>query len=473
MDVDNLLNNKNIIVGITGSIAAYKSQLLVRELVKEGANVNVIMTPSAEKFVTKLTLENLSRNPVIVEMFVDAVQSGGAWHIHKSHECDLMLIAPCSATTLGKIANGICDNSLVAVATALPKEIPLLIAPAMDSTMWLNPVTQRNVEFLSKIGAVIIPPEEGDLSSGFTGPGRLPDTDVLIGHIKKAISDYDATYSRYSPETIKYDFGERREITEDDVRRAVEKPYATIEERIEHDKWTAELELTKMKQSFAGVSKENFLSGKTILITAGPTVEKIDDVRFISNFSSGKMGFALASMARQFGADVILVSGPVSLKTPDGVKRVDVESADEMYDVLINEFCKCDIAIMSAAVADYTPINPVHGKIKKAEVGEKMTVELQSTNDILASLGSEKRENQLVVGFVLESANEIENGWKKMKAKNCDMMVVNTVNKPKSGFKGDENTITILKKDGSEETYPPMSKDACSVVILKRVSEIK
>ncbi|MCL5992265.1 MAG: hypothetical protein M1419_09235, partial [Bacteroidetes bacterium] len=237
--MDNLLNGKNIIIGITGSIAAYKSQLLVRELIKEGANVNVIMTPSAVKFVTKLTLENLSRNPVIVEMFVDAVQSGGAWHIHKSHECDLMLIAPCSATTLGKLANGICDTSLAAVTTALPKEIPLLIAPAMDSTMWLNPATQRNVGFLSKIGAIIIPPEEGDLSSGFTGPGRLPDTDVLIGHIKKALSDYDTTFLRYSPDTKKYDYGERREITEDDIRRAVEKPFSTLEERIETDKWTA------------------------------------------------------------------------------------------------------------------------------------------------------------------------------------------------------------------------------------------
>jgi phosphopantothenoylcysteine decarboxylase/phosphopantothenate--cysteine ligase len=471
--MENILKGKNIIVGICGSIAAYKCQYLVRELVKEEANVNVILTPSAEKFVTRLTLENLSRNPVVVEMFDESVQIGGAWHIHKSHDCDLMLIAPCSATTLGKLANGICDTSLVAVATALPKEIPMLIAPAMDSTMWLNPATQRNVRFLDDTGVVIIPPEEGDLSSGFTGPGRLPETNVLMDYIKIILSEKKARVSGYKPKLGEFDFSQGKNITDEDIEISVEKPLTTIEDRIEIDKWNAELELTKMKQSFAGISTEDFLKGKTVLITAGPTVEKIDDVRFISNFSSGKMGFSLAKFAGQLGADVILVTGPVSIQTPEGVKRIDVESADEMYDSVMNEFYKCDIAIMSAAVADYTPINPYKGKLKKSDVGEKMTVELQSTNDILSSLGTDKREDQLVVGFALESANEIENGWKKMKAKNCDMMIVNSINKPRSGFKGDENTITILKKDGSEESFPPMSKEACSLVILKRVSQIK
>ncbi|MBI5325872.1 MAG: bifunctional phosphopantothenoylcysteine decarboxylase/phosphopantothenate synthase [Ignavibacteriae bacterium] len=469
--MENMLKGKNIIVGITGSIAAYKSQLLVRELVKEGANVNVIITPSAEKFVTRLTLENLSRNPVIVEMFSESVQSGGAWHIHKSHECNLMIIAPCSATTLGKLANGICDTSLVAVATALPNEIPLLIAPAMDSTMWLNPATQKNVKFLDEIGVVIIPPEEGDLSSGFTGPGRLPELNVLMDYIKIVLSEKKARIPGYTKKPGKFDFSQNAKITDEDIENAVEKPLLSIDERIENDKWNAELELTKMKQDFSGISKVDFLKGKTILISAGPTIEKIDDVRFISNFSSGKMGFALAKIAHELGADVILVSGPVSIQTPEGIKRIDVESADEMYDSIMNEFYKCDIAIMAAAVADYTPINPYKGKLKKTVVGEKLTVELQSTNDILSTLGTDKREDQTVVGFALESIDEIENGWKKMKAKNCDMMVVNTINKPKSGFRGDENTITILKKDGTQESFPPMSKTACSLVILKRIIE--
>ncbi len=455
-----ILKNKRIILGITGSIAAYKSQLLVRELVKAGADVNVIMTPSACKFVTPLTLENLSRNPVIVEMFSGDIQSGGAWHIHTAHVCDLMLIAPCSATTLGKLANGICDTALSVVATALPLQIPLLISPAMDTTMWMNPSTRRNIALLEKYGIIIIPPAEGELSSGFTGSGRMPEVDVLIEYIVNTLSGIIPN-KRQLADTQSF---------ESDILVKTDQKFSSLEDKIEKAKWTAELELTKMKNDLN--LKENFLKGKTILISAGPTYEKIDDVRFISNYSSGKMGYALARQAQKAGANVILVSGPVSIPSPEGIVKIDVESADEMYDAVFNEFYKCDIAIMAAAVADYTTVNPFNGKLKKTEIGEKLILELQSTNDILASLGSEKNEMQKLVGFALESNNDIENGWKKLKEKNCDMLVVNSSNKPGSGFRGDDNTITILLNDGSEESFPTMSKDGCSLIILKKISEL-
>jgi len=455
-----LLEKKKILVGITGSIAAYKTLFLIRDLVKYGADVHAILTPSAVNFVAPMTIANLTKNRVLIDMFDESSQSGGAWHIELVHSCDLMIIAPCSASTLGKIANGICDNALVTLAVALPKGIPMLIAPAMDYSMLLHPTTQRNIKQIESDGAVIIPPEEGELSSGLTGPGRLPDNEVLLQEIFKAlkIENKKSETKSETPKDVKYSI--------ENIKDAVEKSAFTLEDAVEKDKWTAEFEFTKLRQEL-GLEDSFNLKGKKILITAGPTYEKIDDIRFIGNHSSGRMGFALAEAALMLGAEVYLVTGPVELTASEKVHRFDVTSAEEMYTKSVEIFEKTDIAILSAAVADFTPKITHEGKLKKSEIGENYTIELIKTKDILAELSKTKKVNQKVVGFALESANEIENGWKKMKEKNCDMIVVNSANKPQSGFHGTDNTITILTRNGSELPFPPMSKVVCSIEILK------
>jgi phosphopantothenoylcysteine decarboxylase/phosphopantothenate--cysteine ligase len=475
--MESILKDKKIILGVTGSIAAYKTPLLARELIKAGADVHCLMTPSAKNFVTPLTLANISRNPVLIEMFEESVQTKGAWHIQLAHTCDLMIIAPCSATTLSKVANGNCDNALVTLAIALPKETPLIISPAMDSTMWLHPSTQRNLLTCEKDGAIIIPPVDGELASGIIGPGRLPDIDVIMDYITE-VMEHHSNHSRYfsapRQEPLRVHINRDRD-EQQRIKDLTDLPVNTLEDAIQKDQWQTELELTQLKDRHAGRSPmaQNFYKGKKVVITAGPTYEKIDDVRFIANHSSGKMGYALAREARKLGADVTLICGPVSLITPPGVKRIDVVSAKDMYDAVLREFPTASITILSAAVADFTPIDPKDGKIKKSDVGEHFTLEMNTTQDILATLGDIKKYDQKVVGFALESQNEIENGWKKMREKNCDMIVVNSANKPRSGFQTDDNTITILTNDGKHDQYPPMSKELCGQVILYKIAELQ
>ena len=415
------LDGKKIILGVTGSIAAYKSATLIRDLRKQGATVFVIMTNSATEFITPLTLENLSQNPVTVDMFDKNAQKGGAWHIHTANECDLMLIAPCSASTLSKIALGICDNALVTIATALPKDIPLAIAPAMDTTMYLSSAVQRNIDILKKDGVHIIPPAEGELSSGLYGPGRLPETEVLINEIKNLTKKKSV---KTSPQKNKY--------------------YKTEE-------------------------IQKFFENKKVLITAGPTVEKIDDVRYLTNRSSGKMGYALAEKALSMGADVTLISGPVNLTASPSIKLINVESAEEMFIETQKIFKDTDIAIFSAAVADYTPMNKVSGKIKKEDAGSKMNVELTETRDILLEMSKSKRRNQIVVGFALENSNDIDTGIKKLRRKKCDILVLNSLRGEHSGFEKDNNTIIILNTKGFVQDYPVLPKPECAMVVLESI----
>lgn len=476
--MEDILKEKKILFGITGSIAAYKTPYLVRELVKAGSEVKVIMTPSAKHFVSPLTLSNLSRNPAAIEMFEEGQQTDGAWHIQLAHWCDLMIIAPCSATTLSRIASGNCDTALSTLAIALPREIPLLIAPAMDSTMWLHPATQRNVNTVEMDGAVIIPPVEGELSSGLTGPGRLPETDALFEFIRNEISsigknktetDIRVEHNIKSPDNL-IDIGEEREKAQSErIQKALETPIPSLQDTVDKDKWSAEMELDRLKKEANTVSGGYSLAGKKVLITAGPTKEKIDDVRYISNHSSGKMGFALAEEALEAGAEVTLVAGPVNLDSSESINRIDVTSAEEMYAETVSAFPDADIAILAAAVSDYSPASPVEGKIKKQQTGNNLSVEFTSTKDILATLGESKKPGQILIGFALESDNEIENGRKKLEAKNCDMIIVNSANKPQSGFGGDDNTISILKRGGGEKSYPPMSKKMCAREILKNI----
>lgn len=451
--VNNLIGKK-ILLGITGSISAYKTPLLVRELIKQGAEVKTILTPSATEFVAPLALESVSRNRVVIDMFDKSIQKEGAWHIQLAHWCDIAIIAPCTATTLGKLANGIADNALIAVMIALPRNKPLIIAPAMDETMFNHPSTQRNINLLRQYGAVIIPPESGELASGLIGAGRLPDFSIIINEIKKSLDLSASPANNFEDEIL-------------------QKPLETLEESVEKIKFNTELELELLKQNIQLDKLKDYYKGNKILITAGPTVEIIDPVRFISNHSSGKMGIALAEVAHSLDADVILISGPISLDTSDTIKRININTAEEMYNEVIKHFSDCDIAIMSAAVADFTPKEKYDQKIKKSTIQDSLHIELVPTKDILAEIGKRKSEEQTVVGFALETENEIENGRQKLLDKNADIILINSAMQEEPVFGSDNNQIIIIDKKGHVKNYGKMPKKRYAFEILQYIMEYK
>lgn len=449
---------KRIIVGVSGSIAAYKAPLLVREIIRRGGEVRVVMTPSAAQFVSPLALQNLSKAPVAVEMFDPAAQAGGSWHIHLARECDAMIIAPASAATLARLAAGLADVALITVAISLPPGTPLLVAPAMDAEMWQHPAVQRNARQIVLDGAILIPPAEGELASGLSGVGRLPKIETLTEELWNALNataEFTSKTGEISPKT---------------VRRAAETPLNPLHETVERDRLNAEIALEELKRSRS--AKPSAWQGKTVMITAGPTYEAIDDVRFIGNYSSGKMGFALAAAARDAGADVVLIAGPVNLPTPGGVRRIDVSSAEAMFAAAAEHFPAADCAVFAAAVADFAPDAPAKGKLKKEALGEEMTLRLVRTPDVLASLGARKRTGQVVVGFALESDDELVNGRKKLRTKHADMIVVNSANKPGSGFQGDDNTVTIISETTPDLQLPRMSKRDCAEAILAQAARL-
>ena len=385
-----MLKGKKILLGITGSIAAYKSIYLVRQLVKAGAEVKVILTPSAKDFVSSLTLSTLSRNTVLVDLFDE---QSWANHVMLGRWADILLIAPVSCNTLSKMANGHCDNLLL--ATYLSATCPVVLAPAMDEDMWHHPATKENLAKLESFGNKIIPVESGDLASGLQGEGRMAEPENIIAWITH-------NFFLIPPE--------------------------------------------------AGP-----LQGKKALVTAGPTYEHIDPVRFIGNHSSGKMGIAIAKELHHRGADVTLVLGPSPLAaSANGVLVVNVTTAGEMYTACLDVFGKADIAIMAAAVADYKPVAKAKNKIKKTQ--EKITVELTRTKDILKSLGDIKKKNQVLVGFALETNNEKGYALDKLKSKNADMIVLNSLNDTGAGFGYDSNKITIFEKGGQEFSFETKSK---------------
>ena len=394
------LKGKKILLAISGGIAAYKMNYLVRDFVKKGAEVKVILTPSAENFVSKVTLSTLSKNPV----FSDFYDENGTWnsHVELALWADLLLISPCTANTLAKMVHGICDN--LVIATYMSAKCPVFIAPAMDLDMYAHFSTQENLEKAERNGHHIIPAEFGELASGLEGQGRLAE-----------------------PETI----------------------------------------LQKIEEFFSSNSIKN-LEGKTVLITAGPTYEAIDPVRFIGNHSSGKMGFSIAEEAEKRGAKVILISGPTSQKLNNqNIEIHKVTSAKEMYDEVFRFYENCDIAIMSAAVADYTPKFVAKEKIKKSE--EEFTIELVKNPDILKTMG-EKKSHQFLVGFALETQNEEENAKGKLEKKNLDMIVLNSLKDEGAGFQKDTNKIKILTKTEQKE-FHLKSKDEVAKDILDFVEE--
>ncbi|HEV7782111.1 MAG TPA: bifunctional phosphopantothenoylcysteine decarboxylase/phosphopantothenate--cysteine ligase CoaBC [Chitinophagaceae bacterium] len=392
-----MVQGKKIVLGITGSIAAYKSIYLLRLLVKAGAEVKVILTPSAKDFVPSLTLSTLSRNPVLVDLFDE---ESWANHVMLGRWADLMLIAPLSCNTLAKMANGQCDNLLL--ATWLSATCPVVLAPAMDEDMWKHPATKENLRKLESFGNTIIPVEKGDLASGLNGEGRMSEPEQILDYI------------------------------------------------------SANFFLTRP------------LEGKKAVVTAGPTYESIDPVRFIGNHSSGKMGIAIARELYHRGAEVTLIMGPSALEIPaNGVSLVRVQTAAEMYKASDEVFAKTDIAVMAAAVADYTPVNKAAEKIKKKE--EKLVIELTKTKDILKSLGEKKRGDQVLVGFALETNNEEQYAMEKLRDKNADMIVLNSLNDPGAGFGHDTNKITIFEKGGQTFDFETKPKDKVAKDIVDTI----
>ena len=392
-----MLNGKHIILGITGSIAAYKAAMLCRLLVKEGAEVRVIMTPLAKQFITPLTMATLSKHPILVEFFNP---ENGEWNSHVSlgEWADLMLIAPATANTLAKMVTGIADNLLL--TTYLSARAKVAVAPAMDLDMYAHVTTQSNIKTLAERGVAIIEPEAGELASGLIGKGRMAEPEEIVEQVKRILAPQKKT-----------------------------------------------------------------LEGKHYIVTAGATIEAIDPVRYITNHSSGKMGYAVAEALADRGARVTLVSGRTSLDKPKGVERVDVLSAEEMWQACVERFDECDGAVMCAAVADYTPAVVADQKLKKGD-GE-MQIELKRTKDIAATLGAQKG-SRVLVGFAMETENEQLNAQGKLERKNFDFIVLNSLRTEGAGFRGDTNVVTLIDKERSEE-LPLMSKREVAERIVDKI----
>lgn len=396
-----MLKGKKIILGVTGSIAAYKSAQIIRLLVKEGAEVKVIMTTLAKEFITPLTLATLAKNPILVDFFDP---TNGDWnsHVDLGLWADAYLIAPATANSIAKMATGVADNLLL--TTYLSAKCPVFVAPAMDLDMFAHPATQHNLETLKSGSNQIIEPGTGELASGLEGKGRMEEPENIV----RFIDDYFS-----------------------------EKP----------------------------------LAGKNILITAGPTYEKIDPVRFVGNYSSGKMGFALAETCAQKGAQVCLISGPVQLKTKHrNIERIDVESAGEMYDEVMSRFYGMDGAILCAAVADFTPMEAADEKLKREN--ENLTLELKPTQDIAAAAGEMKMESQFLIGFALETTNEEINALGKMERKNFDFIVLNSLKDDQAGFGYDTNKICILHHSGIKKEFELKNKTAVAEDIVNEIVTI-
>lgn len=396
------MHGKHIIIGVTGSIAAYKAAALVRLLVKEGVEVKVVMTELARQFITPLTMATLSKRPVMVEFYNP---ENGDWnsHVDMGLWADLYLIAPATANTIGKMAHGIADNLLL--TTYLSAKCPVMVAPAMDLDMYRHPATQHNLDILRGYGHIIAEPEEGELASGLTGKGRMAEPEEIVRLIRRFF---------------------------------------------------------EQKQD---------MSGKKVLLTAGPTYEKIDPVRFIGNYSSGKMGFALAEEFAGRGAEVLLIAGPVALKTVHpAIRRIDVESAAQMYREVMMHAPECDIVVACAAVADFTPAQQAEMKLKRGK--EQLVLELQPTPDVAAALGQQKKEGQLLVGFALETNDETHNAIRKLHKKNLDLIVLNSLKDANACFGYDTNKVTLIDRAENQYVYELKTKQAVAKDIVERVKEL-
>lgn len=422
------LSGKHIVLGITGSIAAYKSCLIIRALVKRGAEVQVVITPAGKEFITPITLSALSRHPVISDFFS---QRDGTWHSHVDLGlwADAMLVAPCTASSLGKMAHGVADNMLV--TTYLSMKAPVFIAPAMDLDMYQHPSTQANINTLKGYGNRFVEPTSGFLASGLEGKGRMQEPDLIVEEME-----------RFFAESLK-------ETTQEGAQEE------TVQENVQGQEKTTQ-EATQKEKRFP-------LAGKRILITAGPTYERIDPVRFIGNFSSGKMGFSIAEECRRRGAEVTLVAGPTALQCDAAIRRINVESAQEMYEACLPAFDTADAAILSAAVADFTPEQKADSKIKRE--ADDLVLRLRPTHDIAKTLGQRKRPGQRLVCFALETNDEEANARGKLERKNADFVVLNSTRIPGTTFNADDNQIAVVTR-GGVRSYPKKSKQEVASDII-------
>lgn len=402
-----MLKGKKIVLGITGSIAAYKSCLIIREFIKQGAEVQVVITPAGKEFITPITLSALTHKPVVSEFFS---QRDGTWnsHVDLGLWADAMVIAPATASTIGKMANGIADNMLI--TTYLSMKAPVFVAPAMDLDMFAHATTQNNLKTLEAYGNIIIQPQSGFLASGLEGKGRMEEPNTIVERVKEYFESTDKCAC-------------------------------------------------------------SMLKGKRIMITAGPTYEKIDPVRFIGNYSSGKMGFALAEECAARGAEVTLIAGPVSLSCSPNIKRIDVESCEEMYIAATECFNNSDAAILCAAVADFRPENIADKKIKREK--DDLVLRLQPTHDIAAALGKQKTDKQTLVGFALETNNEETNAKDKLKRKNLDFIVLNSTRIPGTTFKSDDNQITIISDSNVKSFDKKPKTEVARDIVDELLSYIK
>lgn len=435
------LSGKHIVLGITGSIAAYKSCLIIRALVKRGAEVQVVITPAGKEFITPITLSALSRHPVISDFFS---QRDGTWHSHVDLGlwADAMLIAPCTASSLGKMAHGVADNMLV--TTYLSMKAPVFIAPAMDLDMYQHPSTQANINTLKGYGNRFVEPTSGFLASGLEGKGRMQEPDLIV-------EELEHFFANPLNETTQKGAQDQEQMTQEDI---LDQEETTQKGPQDQEKMTQEAE-----------QKEKMLplAGKRILITAGPTYERIDPVRFIGNFSSGKMGFSIAEECRRRGAEVTLVAGPTALQCDAAIRRVNVESAQEMYEACLPVFDTADAAILSAAVADFTPEQKAESKIKRE--ADDLVLRLRPTHDIAKTLGQRKRPGQRLVCFALETNDEEANARGKLERKNADFIVLNSTRIPGTTFNADDNQIAVVTREGVR-SYPKKSKQEVASDII-------
>lgn len=424
------LSGKHIVLGITGSIAAYKSCLIIRALVKRGAEVQVVITPAGKEFITPITLSALSRHPVISDFFS---QRDGTWHSHVDLGlwADAMLVAPCTASSLGKMAHGVADNMLV--TTYLSMKAPVFIAPAMDLDMYQHPSTQANIDTLKGYGNRFVEPTSGFLASGLEGKGRMQEPDLIVEEME-----------RFFAESLKETTQEGAQGQEETTQEATQDQEKTTQEATQKEKMLP-------------------LAGKRILITAGPTYERIDPVRFIGNFSSGKMGFSIAEECRRRGAEVTLVAGPTALQCDAAIRRINVESAQEMYEACLPAFDTADAAILSAAVADFTPEQKADSKIKRE--ADDLVLRLRPTHDIAKTLGQRKRPGQRLVCFALETNDEEANARGKLERKNADFVVLNSTRIPGTTFNADDNQIAVVTREGVR-SYPKKSKQEVASDII-------
>lgn len=435
------LSGKHIVLGITGSIAAYKSCLIIRALVKRGAEVQVVITPAGKEFITPITLSALSRHPVISDFFS---QRDGTWHSHVDLGlwADAMLIAPCTASSLGKMAHGVADNMLV--TTYLSMKAPVFIAPAMDLDMYQHPSTQANINTLKGYGNRFVEPTSGFLASGLEGKGRMQEPDLIVEEMERF-------FANPLKDTTQEGAQGQEKTTQED----------TLDQEETTQKGAQDQE--KMTQEAAQKEKMLPLAGKRILITAGPTYERIDPVRFIGNFSSGKMGFSIAEECRRRGAEVTLVAGPTALQCDAAIRRVNVESAQEMYEACLPVFDTADAAILSAAVADFTPEQKAESKIKRE--ADDLVLRLRPTHDIAKALGQRKRPGQRLVCFALETNDEEANARGKLERKNADFVVLNSTRIPGTTFNADDNQIAVVTREGVR-SYPKKSKQEVASDII-------